>query len=195
MTTKMQLFLRASALGFVGLALLASELTLVGFKHRGLIARQPITVGTVQIPVQTLGKPRALQMNIQAAKRWADRIDAQRAMLMEASAMSPWQRWRKNVNIEMIKKQYSEDMVSHLKAMTAILKARREGGGFQKLREFDFQNMVRKSDYLLSLNVTKAILEFANQNEDFAKLFKEVLTHYNKERLHFDHKIVTVAEN
>lgn len=191
MTDKMRLFLRTAALGFVAFAILAAELTLVGVQQRSLAMRQPIS----GVSVYKMPKRQMLEMNMQSAKRWAERLDTQSLHLLAVSSMSGFDRWRRGVDIDSMKTQYSKDMIAHLKAMTSILKMRREKGGFAKLREFDFQNMIRKSDYLLSLSVTKSCLEHLSKEEGSTETVREVLASYNQERMQFDHKMIAIAEN
>lgn len=191
MTDKMRLFLRTGALGFIACAILAAELLLVGVQNHALTMRQPIS----GVSVYKMPKRQELEINMQAAKRWAERLDTQSLHILAVSSMSGFDRWRRGVDIESMKTQYSKDMIAHLKAMTSILKARREKGGFKKLREFDFQNMIRKSDYLLSLNVTKVSFEHLKKDDSESEIVHKVLAQYNQERMRFDHKMIVIAEN
>ncbi|WII73716.1 hypothetical protein QJS83_07485 [Bdellovibrio sp. 22V] len=191
MTDRMRLFLRTMAFGFVAFAILAAELSLVGVQRQALIMRQP----TSGVSVYKMPKRQMLEMNMRSAKRWAERLDAQSLHILSVSSMSGFDRWRRGVDIDSMKTQYSQDMIAHLKAMTSILKIRREKGGFAKLQEFDFQNMIRKSDYLLSLSVTKSCIEHLSNEGDSTELVREVLASYNQERMQFDHKMISIAEN
>ncbi len=191
MNKKMQWFTRISAVCFVGLAILAAELSLVGLQHRNLTTRQPIS----GVPVQRLGKRFEFQRNMQAAKKWAERLDAQASELLQVSSMGRFERWRKDIDVDGMKRHYTQDMMAHLKAMTTVFKMRRENGGFKKLREFEFQSMIRKSDYLLALPATKSSFDFVSSDQHQAQAIHELVAQYNKERLLFDQKVITVAKN
>lgn len=92
-----------------------------------------------------------------------------------------------------MQKQYSNEMLAHLQAMSRIFRMRRETRGFAKLREFDFQNMIRKSDYLLALPMTRGSLEALLQDKSMGKKIQQTLALYNRERLNFDQKVFTIA--
>lgn len=95
------------------------------------------------------------QKNIVEAKLSAERLDTQVRLLIEASSMTFVERWAKSIDLKKMELQYADDVARHVTAMTEVMKIRRENGGkLKKLHEFDFQNLLRQSDYLLSLQLT-----------------------------------------
>ncbi|WP_413568217.1 hypothetical protein ACLWBD_11145 [Bdellovibrio sp. HCB117] len=173
MNKKMLLFLRTAALCFVGLAIMASELALVGAKSTHPTVRQP----TNGVAVQPLSKRRHdISLHMQTAKRWAEVLDTQSSEILKASSMGTLQRWRQNIDLTTMKTQYAEGTLAHLKSMTSLFKVRRQMGRFKDLKEFDFQNMVRKSDYLMALPTTKESLDTEDPE------IERVLVTYSQER-------------
>lgn len=185
MAKKLFVFLRNSTLFFV-----AVTITVSGFASpRGKRLRQTRS-GVI---VNTLSK-RDIKLNYEmhSALSWAERIDQQVIPLMEVSSMGQIERWMKNKDLDSMKMEYSKNMISHLKAMTVVFKSRRQSRGFLKLREFDFQNMIRKSDYLLSLYLTKESFNLATEN-GLGEEIEKVLNLYNHERVQYDQKMITIA--
>lgn len=145
--------------------------------------------------VQPLSKPFQLKKSMLSAKKSAERLDQQAQELMKVSYLNGWSRWRANIDIDSMEEQYSRDVVSHLKAMTKLMKFRREAGGLKKLQEFDFQNMVRKSDYLMGLSATKSSLQSLGSKSQDKNYLQAVLDNYNHERMIFDAKRIVIADN
>lgn len=187
----MRLFLRVAALGFVGFAVLAAELSLFGLQSKNLTVRQPRNGA----PVQVVTKHQVLHQKMESAKRWAERLDVLSLHILSVSSLSTFERWRHNVDLTALKNQYSRDLLAHMESMAAVLKMRREAGGFKKLREFDFQTTIRKSDYILALPLTQECLERLLHDSGLSENTKKVVALYNQERVLYDHKVVTVAEN
>lgn len=136
-----------------------------------------------------------LESNFVMARTGAEALDAQSMRLLDSTTMSRWERWRDNVDLYAGQKQYTQDMLAYLKAMTKLLKMHRESRGFVKLREFDFQNMIRKSDYLLALPVTRASLAALLEDQEIAEKIQTILGLYNQERQQFDQKVFTITKN
>ncbi len=131
----MQLFLRVATFCFMGLALMASELTLMGVQHQRPTMRQPRNAATVS----GVGKHSGVHITLLSAKRWADRLDAQAPSLRAALAMNPYQRWQKNIDLDSLCTKYSDDLSAHVEAVTALFKMRRQAGGFQKCANLIFK--------------------------------------------------------
>lgn len=102
-------------------------------------------------------------------------------------------RWLNKKDFDDMKMKYSKNMMAHLKAMTVVFTVHRQSREFQKLREFDFQNMIRKSDYLLSLYITKESFIAAVQNGLREEVHK-ILDLYNSERKYYDKKMITITD-
>jgi hypothetical protein len=143
MMKKRRAYIAAVVIVVVGLSLFA-------FKGKNPTVRQP----QIGAPVHPVTKKFLLQKNIAQAKQTAERMDDSMRALIEASSMSFAQRWVKSVDLPKMENQFSQDLKNHVQAMTEIMKTRREYGSLKKLREFDFQNLLRKSDYLLSLDIS-----------------------------------------
>lgn len=159
-------------------------------KSMNLKLRQPIRGASVQRVV----KQKLLSSRLEMARKGAESLDAQSMQLLDLSTMSPLQRWMSNRSLSQMQKQYSTEMLSHLQAMTVVFKSRREAGGFTKLNEFDFQNIVRKSDYLLALQVTQGSLQEFAQEKNSGPWVQKILESYNYERKFFDHKTLKIAD-
>lgn len=175
----------------LGTALIASDGAMAAARGSNPKVRQPQRVSSVQ----GLARDRVLENQFAMAWKWAEALDAQSFRLLESATMSPLSRWSQNVNLFAMQKQYSHDLLAHLQSMTRIFKLRRESRGFAKLREFDFQNMIRKSDYLLALSVTRGSLEALMEDQVTAVKIQQTLHLYNQERKRFDHKEFTIAGN
>lgn len=141
---------------FVVLVLVVAVLALVGFKPNNPEMRQPQVGATVH----PANKRFVFQKNILEAKQSAERLDEQARGLLEASAMGPIERWYKSVDLQALETRYRQDVNRHVLSMAQVMKLRRENGGkLRGLHEFDFQNLLRKSDYVLSLQVTSPHLK------------------------------------
>lgn len=185
MTIKLLIFLRNAVLFFAVFAIGAS-----GFASYQAKKMKTPRNGVI---VHRLGAREAkLNSDMQLAKLWAERVDAQVTPWMEVSSLGRVNRWLQNKDFDAMKIEYSKSMMAHLKAMTVIFTAHRRSRGFKKLREFDFQNLIRKSDYLLALYVTKESFMAAEQ-EGLGREVRRVMSLYNRERAQFDQKIIILA--
>lgn len=141
---------------FAILVIFAAAFCLLGFREKNPKMEQP-QVGAVVHPAN---KRFVFQKNILEAKQSAERLDQQARGLLEASSMNYLERWNKSIDLKAMETRYAKDVVRHVAAMAQIMKLRRENGGkLRGLHEFDFQNLLRKSDYLLSLKVTTRHLQ------------------------------------
>ncbi|MGE5085690.1 MAG: hypothetical protein ACM3MG_05270 [Bacillota bacterium] len=123
----------------------------------------------------------------------AENLDSQVLSLVSYSGMGWFQKWRKGIDEERIQKQFAEDLRAHLQTMTVLFEKHARRGPFDRLREFEFQNLVRRSDYILSLGIARNCLERGLVKKEFAGEFKKVLGSYNQERLRFDQKMISLA--
>lgn len=185
MAKKLFVFLKSATLFLVVFAVTASSFA----SPRGKRLRQTRS-GVI---VNTLSK-RDIKLNseMQSALLWAEHIDRLVMPLMEVTSMGRIERWLKKRDLDAMKMEYSKSMIFHLKAVTVVFKSRRQSQGFLKLREFDFQNMIRKSDYLLSLYLTKESFNLATEN-GLGEEIEKVLKFYNQERVQYDQKMITIA--
>lgn len=200
----MQIYIRTLGLSFYFVCLIAPALSYFGFHKIHLKTRQTTNVAfeqkvSVQPKKALVKKARQrkiptnlIQDKISAAKSWADRMDAQTFEILQASSVSPLQRWMQGSSLSYLEKQLSRDTVEHLRTMADVMRTRRELGGFKKLREFDFYNMLRKSDYLLSLEMTRKSLKDLSQDKAMAAKFRETLSLYNQERIMFDQSYLEI---
>lgn len=170
---------------------MTSEASLAGVSKTRLKMKQPQRGATVQ----NLAKQWLVKGRFATAKRYAETLDSQSAHILKMSSLSRFERWRQNVDLESTQKQYTQNMMAYLDVMTELFRVRRQAGGFSKLREFDFQNMIRKGDYLLMIPMTKVSLEENLRDEKMAGLMKQTVLRYNQERQLFDRKIFTIAKN
>lgn len=189
MRTKITKLNQVIVLMCLGVILVASEGAKAAARRENPKMRQTQRVSSVH----DLAKLRVLENQFGMARKWADSLDRQSWRLLKYSTMSPLSRWSQNVDLFSMQKQYSNEMLAHLQAMSRIFRMRRETRGFAKLREFDFQNMIRKSDYLLALPMTRGSLEALLQDKSMGKKIQQTLALYNRERLNFDQKVFTIA--
>jgi hypothetical protein len=150
--------------------------------------RQPQKVAAVHNSWQ-----RELNYDLVAALSSAENLDSQLEPLMNASGMSFLQKWKRGIHEAELQKRFADDVSAHLETMAMILKKRSRVGTFNQLNEFDFQNLVRRSDYILAVSVSRDSLKEGLRSEKFAKKFEKVLAAYNQERVRFDNKMINVA--
>lgn len=146
MMNKRRFYFAAVGILVIGLALFAA-------RSPRPEMRQPRS-GT---PVHEVTKQFLLKKNTKIAKFTAERMDKQALQLIEASSSTWLNRWWNNIDLKALEQTYTKDLSLHMQAMAEVMKARREAGGsLQKLDEFDFQNMLRHSDYVLSTKLSSA---------------------------------------
>lgn len=137
---------------FIALGILLVGFALFAFRGPDLELRQPRS-GT---PVHPVTKQFLLKKNTALAKTTAESLGRQALGLIEASTTPAWQRWWRGVNLSKLESQYRHDVKIHMQAIAEVMRLRRENGGsLTKLYEFDFQNLLRKSDSILSSRLTR----------------------------------------
>lgn len=189
MMNKVTLSIRTLAFFFLALTVLAGEVSLASIQQRHLRMRQP----TKGASVYRMADRQALELKLQRAKVSADHLDQQIGRYLEVSSMGTLQRWQKSIDLDTVKEEYSERVLTHLTAMTELMKLRRSAGRkFKKLYEFDFQNLIRKSDYVLAVNTARSSLEHASEDDEFAARAERALADYNEERLLYDAKMIAL---
>ncbi|MDG0816072.1 hypothetical protein [Bdellovibrio svalbardensis] len=127
---------------------------------------------------------------LRSASVLAESLDNKAGRIIDAMSLSPIKKWLHNVDEGALKAQYAEELMVHMTRMTSLFSAHRKAGPFAKFNEFEFQNLLVKSDYLLSLAVSRQSLEFAHHQEIFAEKFNTTLAAYNAERVGFDQKMI-----
>lgn len=159
-------------------------------KNGFLTVRQPEKGLVVNYSSTSTG----LISNIEVAKKLADQLDDEAKHLLDAGSMGFFERLFKKKNLSSMRLEYTKMMMLHLKAMTAVFKSHRQFRGFQKLQELEFRNLINKSDYLVSLYVSRESLLFAG-NQGLEAEIQITMKLYNKERMHFDRKMLSIAVN
>jgi hypothetical protein len=119
-----------------------------------------------------------------------EKLEAYTQDLLKISSLSTWQRWTQSKNITNVKQAFSMEMQKHLSIIAEVFKIRSNKGRLLQYQEFEFQNLLRKSDYLLSLEFSRDSLEFARKNKDFSASFGKTLVSYNEQRFHYDRKAI-----
>ncbi|MNL00008.1 hypothetical protein D3C87_1204260 [compost metagenome] len=120
----------------------------------------------------------------------AEKLDAYTQELLKISSLSAWQRWVQNKDVTKVKQAFSNEMQKHLGIIAEIFKIRSHKGRLLQYQEFEFQNLLRKSDYLLSLEFSRDSLVYARKNKDFSASFGKTLISYNEQRFHYDRKTI-----
>lgn len=160
-------------------------------KKQILKMSQPQKGAIVKTLVST---PKKTQPNIygvlRSASVLAESLDDKAGAIINSMSMNSVQKWIHNVDETKLKAEYAEELMVHMTRMTALFSAHRKSGPFAKFNELEFQNLLVKSDYLLSLAVSRESLEYAKHRELFAKRFNTALAAYNAERLGFDQKMI-----
>jgi hypothetical protein len=128
------------------------------------------------------------------AEENAIKIDGYTQELLKISSLSAWQRWTQNKDVAKVKQAYSSEMQKHLNIIAEIFKIRSHKGRLLQYQEFEFQNLLRKSDYLLSLEFSRDSLEYARKNKDFSASFGKTLISYNEQRFHYDRKTIELKD-
>lgn len=176
------------AVGLLTLMLMSFQGAVAAPKHKTLKMRQPHKVAAVNKAWQS-----EISHDLLVATSSAENLDAQLATLVHAPGMGWVQKWQKGINQAQLQKQFAEDLSAHLQTMAVLFQKHTAKGPFDRLREFEFQNLVRRSDYILSLNISRNSLEVGMTEKNFAAEFKKVLGMYNQQRLHFDQKMISLA--
>ncbi|MBO9665917.1 MAG: hypothetical protein J7501_03820 [Bdellovibrio sp.] len=164
------------------------QIAMAAPKKHTLKVRQPQKVATVHNSWQ-----RELNYDLLAASASAENLDEQLEPLMNASGLNFIQKWKRGIDESELQNRFAKDVSSHLETMATILKMRSRVGSFNRLNEFEFQNLIRRSDYILALSVSRTCLEEGLRDEKFAKKFKNILAAYNQERVRFDQKMITLV--
>ncbi|WP_413584670.1 hypothetical protein [Bdellovibrio sp. HCB274] len=151
---------------------------------------QPKLVSTVSKSWQ-----RNVINDIYAATASAENLDAQLEPLMNADGFGVWQKWKRGINEAKLQQDFTKDLKQHLSIMAVLFKKHSQYKNFDRVTEFEFQNLVRRSDYILSLPVSRKAVESSFSQARMANDFKNVLAAYNKERMQFDSKSIQLARN
>ena len=146
--------------------------------------RQPQIVAAIQ----RMATDVEVQSDIQAATDIADRLDKKSGKLHQMMSLNSLQKWLAHIDDDRLKQEYANDMMLHLSRMSALFRSHRQFGMFPRFKEFEFQNLLLKSDYLLSLWVTQRSIESAAKEKNFSERVKNILTEYNSERMRLDQK-------
>lgn len=120
------------------------------------------------------------------------RLDGMTQELIKISSLSAWQRWVQNKDAAKLKNEFSSEMQRHLGIVSDIFRIRSAKGRLPQYQEFEFQNLLRKSDYLLSLDFSRDSLEYARKNKDFSASFSKTLVSYNEQRFNYDRKTIAM---
>nr|BFD66351.1 hypothetical protein HAGR004_13730 [Bdellovibrio sp. HAGR004] len=191
MTSKTILLGRILTAFFVTLTVFTAELSLASLERMNLRLRQPTKGASVQRMAQEK-RQQAVRLGLKRANTSAEALDQQIVRYLEVASMGRLERWKKGIDLDLVKVEYSQRVLGHLSSVTNLMKMRRSSGNkFKKLYEFDFQNLMRKSDYVLAVNTTRTVLEYASaQDRELAARAEKILAEYNQERLHFDAKMI-----
>lgn len=165
------------------------------------VSKSPRTL-TVRATAKSAVKPAAKLVSkpnigntLRSAVVLAESLDDKAGRIIDAMSVSRFNKWLHNIDEKNMKAQYAEELMVHMTRMTALFGAHRQGGPFAKFSELEFQNLLVKSDYLLSLAISRESLQFAHHKDVFAKRFSAALAAYNVERVGFDQKMIRFAFN
>lgn len=135
-----------------------------------------------------------LRHRMQSARGSAERLEEQVPVYLNALSMNAFQRWSKGIDLDILRKDFAAGMLVHLQAVSDLMKMRRDRGGqLPGFQDFAFKNLLNKSDYLLSLDLTKDSLELTSSQGRDLEAFNKILTNYNLERASFDKKTLRLA--
>lgn len=150
-----------------------------------LSLRQTQKVATVTNVANTLSSASVL----------AENLDIKAGKIIEAMSLGSFKKWMLHIDEQTLRTQYADEMLLHMNYMTALFRLHRQKGHFEKYNEFEFQNLLVKSDYLLSLLISRESLQSAQHSEVFAKKLDSALHAYNRERIDLDKKMIHFAFN
>jgi len=179
---------KAVAVGLLMLILMSFQGAYAAPKSKFLKVRQPHKVSAVNKTWLY-----EISHDLLVATSSAENLDSQVRVLVSASGMGWFQKWSKGLDEAKLQKQFAEDVSAHLQTMTVLFEKHARRGNFERLREFEFQNLVRRSDYILSLGIARNCLERGLFQKEFAGEFKKILGSYNQQRLRFDQKMISLA--
>lgn len=122
-------------------------------------------------------------------------LEQQIKVYHKAEEMGFWNRWLNNVNIYDVRENYARHVLSHLTAMTDVLKLRRlNGNRFSSISEFQFKILLRQSEFVLNSNTTKNSFVALSRKSDLSQRMDKAIYNYNQERLVFDSKMIAWVE-
>lgn len=156
----------------------------VSSERSSLKMRQPIKVAAMT----KRGDGAIIQQKINSATASAERLDQRIPDILQATSGNILQRLKAGVVLRQIENQYAQDLAAHIAAMTEVLRTRRGLRGFIKWQEFEFKNLLVKSDYLLAVPMTRQSLSAQRNSLEVQKMLLE----YNRERLYFDGRKITL---
>lgn len=158
--------------------LVCTAIASVGPGHSNLKLRQPIKVATLS--KSALNSQAQRKMSLAVAS--AEKIDQRIPHYLQASSLGAFQRWKSGVDLQKLESEYNQDLLTHISAMTEILRIRRGQRGFKKWQEFEFNNLMAKSDYILAVPMSRQSLNARKGSLEIQRTLEE----YNRERLFFD---------
>ncbi len=158
--------------------LTATSWAFVAQGKANLKVRQPLKVAAMA----KNGIAGEIRQRLATAVASADRLDRQIPDYLRVSSLGVLQRWKRGVDLSTLERQYTQDLASHIIAMTDLLRSRREQRGFKKWQEFEFKNLLAKSDYILAVPMSRQSLIAQRNSLDTQRMLLE----YNRERLYFD---------
>lgn len=158
-------------------------------RHQNLNMRQRKTVAVVKNNVTSS----YVELKIQITEDKAEILDQTSKKLMQFVDLNPLQRWAIRKEEENLQNQFAMGLTEHIVQMTELFRMHRISKSFQRLEEFEFRNLLVKSDYLLGIYFSKQSLEIAGKNKIFAQKISTALTNYNSERIGIDQKILQIS--
>lgn len=130
---------------------------------------------------------------LRIASGLAEQLDEKAGVILKFESLSWWRKFLDHVDENKLKAEYADELMQHMTRMTEFFYTHRKQGPFAKFSELEFRNLLLKSDYLLTLAISRQCLEVARHNESFKRGFDTVLAAYNTERMAFDQKMVRFA--
>lgn len=194
----MSFFMRMIAICWVGFCLLAVGLALLAVQTQSqtqsLKMKQPIHATSVT----SFGKGQSLDQSFLAHSKSSviqtlESLELQREALQKIENLGVLARWREGLDWTEMKKGHLYTLMSHMEAMTRLLQHRRESGGFKKLQEFEFQSLLRKSDYILAAPLSLRCYVELKGEKKIKWNWQRVVKAYNNERIRFDQRAISIA--
>ena len=139
---------------------------------------------------RTQPQDRSISRFLRSAELSAQKADEVRSKIARIDTMNRFERWTSGVNVVSLQEEYCVYMTDHVRAMAALFRKRSQHKSFKGLREFEYTNTVRKSDYLLTSIMTKKVLEALPTSSPFHEGFLKSLEEYNQARGLHDGKVL-----
>lgn len=139
--------------------------------------------------------PQEISIAMGIAEERTQALEQQIKIYLNVHEMGFWDRWIKSVNIYEVRENYARHVLSHLKAMTDVLKLRRlNGNKFSSINEFQFNILLRQSEFVLNVSTTKDSFVRLPRKSLLTQRLDKAIYMYNQERLVFDAKMVAWNE-